>query len=82
MYGIMYGMRKTTLYLPDDLKESLERLSEEEGRSEAEIIRVALRSAVRSAAPPPPRIPLVQRGLGDPRAAEHVDRLLRGFGRR
>ena len=31
----MYGMTKTTVYLPDELKEDLERLAKSEGRSEA-----------------------------------------------
>jgi hypothetical protein len=78
----MYGMKKTTLYFPEDLRASLERLSAEQGRSEAEIIRQALRSAVDKAAPPKPRLPLTTRGLGDPSVAERVDELLDGFGER
>lgn len=79
-YGTMYGMRKTTVYLPDDLKAALERLAESEQRSEAEIIREALRSAVSNRGSPPPRIPLTQVGLGDPTIAERTDELLEGFG--
>jgi plasmid stability protein len=79
-YGIMYGMRKTTVYLPDDLKAALERLAAREQRSEAEIIREALRSAVSNRGSPPPRIPLAQVGLGDPTIAERIDELLEGFG--
>ena len=74
-------MRKTTLYLPDELKASIQRIAERESRSEADVIRAALRSAVETAAPPRPRIPLVSAGLGDPSAAERVDELLEGFGR-
>jgi Arc/MetJ-type ribon-helix-helix transcriptional regulator len=81
-YGIMYGMRKTTVYLPDDLKVSLERLAASEQRSEAEIIREALRSAVSDRGSPSPRIPLSPRGLGDPTIAERTDELLEGFGSR
>jgi len=76
----MYGMRKTTVYLPDDLKAALERLAESEQRSEAEIIREALRSAVLSRGSPVPRIPLTSVGLGDPTIAERTDELLEGFG--
>ena len=79
-YGKMYGMRKTTVYLPDDVKESLERMATEEDRSEAEIIREAIRTAVLNRMRPRPRVPLTARGLGDPKAAERVDSLLEGFG--
>lgn len=81
-YGIMYGMRKTTVYIPDDLKAALERLAESEQRSEAEIVREALRSAVADRGFPSPRIPLSTKGLGDPTIAERTDELLDGFGSR
>jgi len=79
-YGKMYGMVKTTVYLPEDLKASLERLAAEQGRSEAELIREAIRALVGSGAPARPRIPLVATGLGDPNAAERIDEFLDGFG--
>lgn len=74
-------MRKTTLYLPDDLKASVERMAEESGASEAEIIRGALRDAVSRREAPRPRIPLIETGLGDPTLATRVDELLEDFGR-
>jgi Arc/MetJ-type ribon-helix-helix transcriptional regulator len=74
-------MRKTTLYLSDELKTSIERLAEDEGLSEAEVIRGALRDAVARATRPRPRIPLVATGLGDPTIAARADELLDGFGR-
>jgi len=80
MYGMMYGMKKTTLYLPDALKRDLERLSVAESRSEAEIVREAVRDAVARHARPEPRIPLTGAGLGDSTASERVDELLDGFG--
>ncbi len=73
-------MHKTTVYLPDDLKASLERMAEEEQRSEAEIIRTAVRAAVTMRQRPRPRVPLTSRGLGDPTVAERVDELLERFG--
>lgn len=76
----MYGMVKTTVYLPEELKASLERKSANEGRSEAELIREAIARLVSTEAPRP-TIPLVEQGLGDPTAAERVDELLRDFGR-
>jgi predicted transcriptional regulator len=82
MYGIMYGMTKTTVYLPDDLKASLKRMAEDEGRSEAEIIREAIHAAVNKRRGARPQVPLIPRGLGDPSLAGRVDELLEGFGRR
>jgi predicted DNA-binding protein len=37
----MYGMKKTTVYLPEDLKSALGRVAAQKGRSEAELIREA-----------------------------------------
>lgn len=82
MYGIMYGMKKTTVYLPEALKASLEKMAAEEDRSEAEIIRAAIEVAIDSRLRPKPRIPLTAESFGDPRAAEKVDELLEGFGSR
>ena len=73
-------MIKTTVYLPDDLKASLERLAAEGNRSEAELIREAIRLRVEREARPRPRVPLGDRPLGDPEASERVDELLVGFG--
>lgn len=74
-------MHKTTLYLPTDLKLSIERLAREEGVPEAEVIRQALRAAVADRPRPRPRVPLVETGLGDPSVARRTDELLDGFGR-
>lgn len=73
-------MKKTTLYLPDDLKDKVERVAIREGKSEASVIRDAIEAAVTYAAPEP-RIPLIATGLGDPSIAERVDELLEDFGR-
>ena len=85
MYGTMYGImarKKTTIYLPDDLKAGIERIAEREGISEATIIREAVTWALQRYTPPAPRIPLVDYGLGAPDMAERVDDYLdAGFGR-
>jgi Arc/MetJ-type ribon-helix-helix transcriptional regulator len=75
-------MRKTTVYLPDELKARLERCAREQGRSEADVIRAALAEYTARNGRPRPRLPLV-RGTGVPtNIAEHVDELLaEGFGR-
>jgi metal-responsive CopG/Arc/MetJ family transcriptional regulator len=74
-------MRKTTIYLPDELKRRLEEVARSTGRPEAAVIRDAINSAIREATGPRPRVPLMKRGLGDPTIAENVDELLERFGR-
>jgi predicted transcriptional regulator len=76
----VYGVRRTTVYLPDELKARLEQAAQEERRTEAEIIRESLEAALARRARPVPRIPLVSTGLGRSDAAERVDDLLDGFG--
>jgi hypothetical protein len=75
-------MRKTTIYLPDELKAGLERVSEVSGRSEAELIREAVGELVQRSVPPRPRLPLF--ASGDPELAERVakrpEEELAGFG--
>lgn len=79
MYGMIYGMKRTTVYLPDDLKVALERAAEAQGKSEAEVIRSALIAATADQAHPRPRLPLFE--SGDPTLAEQVDEVLaEGYG--
>lgn len=71
-------MKKTSVYLPDDLKTALERAATRSGRSEAEVIRWALERFVHTTEPPPsdsrarrpvpggPRLVGVGVGPGDP----------------
>lgn len=74
--GTIYGMaRKTTVYLPDDLKAAVERDARRLGLSEAEVIRRAIAGAVQR---PRPRVGIIE---GEP-IAERVDELLSGFGER
>lgn len=75
---MMYGMEKTTIYLPKDLKRAMGRLAAERGVTEAEIVREALRTLTARAAPPRPRLPLIE--SGKPELSEHVERALEGFG--
>jgi len=84
MYGIMYGImgrKKTTIYLPDELKKAVELVAGRERTSEAMVIRDAIQAAVDARRAPEPRIPLVATGLGAPDIAERVDEILNeGFG--
>jgi hypothetical protein len=74
----MYGMQKTTVYLPDELKRALGRSAKARGISEAELIREALRNIMAELPPPSPRMPLF--ASGQPDLAERVDAALEGFG--
>jgi len=71
-------MRRSTIYLPDELKRALERAAEREGISEATFIRRTLEHAVQAARPPKPRLPLFS--SGDRSLAERVDGALAPFG--
>ena len=74
-------MRKTTVYLPDALKERLERAARQGNVSEAELIRAAIDSFTRTSARPRPTLPLFE-SIGDAELAERVDEILAdGFGR-
>ena len=74
--GTIGGMsRKTTVYLPDDLKAALEREAQRRGCSEAQVIRDAVADAVDR---PRPRAGVID---AEPIAAR-ADELLAGFGQR
>lgn len=77
-YGMMYGMRRTTVYLPDDLKAALARAAKASGRSEAALIREGVERVTAATSRPRPRLPLFD--SGDPALAERADELLEGFG--
>lgn len=80
-YGIMYGMQKTTVYLPDALKAALSRAAAESGLSEADLIRTGVRLAIEQRTPPAPSVGIFGSGTAD--ASERVDELLAtGFGTR
>jgi len=74
----MYGMQKTTVYVPHKLKRSLARAAAARGCSEAERIREVLRAVTAQTTPPRPRLPLFK--SGKPRLGERVDEALAGFG--
>ena len=73
----MYGMPKTTLYLPDDLKHAIELEARRTSSSEAEVVRRVL-SRVLLTERPEPRGGLFK---GQEPVADRADELLEGFGR-
>jgi Ribbon-helix-helix protein, copG family len=78
IYGNLYGMQKTTVYIPSDIKSALGKLATARGLSEAEVIRQALRAVTAEIVPPRPRVPLFK--SGKPRLAEQMGDALKGFG--
>jgi hypothetical protein len=76
----MGGMEKTTVYLPDDLKQALRRTARASGKSEAELIREGIGLVTGTHRVAEPRLPLIE--SGQPDLAEHVDEALDGFGER
>ena len=71
-------MRKTTVYLPPELKRALKSVAAKRQCSEAELLREAVLRLTSDAEAPAPRLPLF-RSTG-PSIAEDVDRALEGFG--
>ena len=78
-YGTMYGVKRTTIYLPDELKSALARAAREDHRTEADLIREGVDLLLRSREPEP-RLPLF--ASGHPDLAEKAEELLAGFGER
>lgn len=74
----MYGMQKTTVYIPDDMKKALGKAAAARGISEASLIREALHAVTAQIPPPRPRLPLFK--SGKPHLAERMDESLSGFG--
>lgn len=76
-YGTMYGVQRTTIYLPEELKARIAEAARSRGVTEAEVIRSAVEQAL---ARPRPRGALF--ASGNPLDAERVDELLAetGFG--
>jgi hypothetical protein len=73
----MYGVKRTTIYLPEALKSSLARAAHEARRSEADLIREGVERLLQSRHADP-KLPLFTSGKPD--LAETVDELLAGFG--
>jgi len=72
-------MVKTSVYLPDELKDRLAQAAEVSGESEATIIRSALEHWLASMLRPRSKM-IGSLDFGDPLFAENVDEHLDGFG--
>lgn len=75
---MMYGMVRTTVYLPEASKAALERIAAQDGCTEAELIRRGVQQVIESRRRRTPRVPLFR--SSDPTLAERVDEHLQGFG--
>jgi plasmid stability protein len=71
-------VNKTTVYLPDELKQALRRMAASSGRSEADLIREAIAALTSTTDRVRPRGGLFT--SGDPSLSEHADDALAGFG--
>jgi hypothetical protein len=78
-YGMIYGMHRSTVYLPEELKAALRRTAAATGISEAELIREGVRRITRENAASP-RVAVIDSGIPD--LAENADSYLDGFGER
>jgi hypothetical protein len=74
----MYGMDKTTVYLPAELKAALRRAARRRNTSEADLIRQGIAMVTAEETPRSPRLPLFESGQRD--LAARTDELLSGFG--
>jgi hypothetical protein len=72
-------MVKTSVYLPDELKDRLAQAAEVSGESEATIIRSALEDWLARMVRPRSKM-IGSLDFGDPDFAEKVDEYLAGFG--
>ena len=78
MYGTMYGVKRTTVYFPDEMKTAIEREAERRGVTEAEVIRTAVRLALERPARRNHILPAIPEGVGESiagRAEELLDRM-------
>jgi ribbon-helix-helix CopG family protein len=70
-------MHRSTVYLPEELKDALRRTASATGMSEAELIREGVRRVTRDNSPQP-RVAVFDSGIPD--LAENADAYLEGFG--
>ena len=79
MYGMMYGVKRTTVYFPDEMKTAIEREAARRGVTEAEVIRGAVTSALRKRTRRRRITAAIPEGLNE-EIGTRVDELLDGLG--
>ena len=79
MYGIMYGVKRTTVYFPEEMKAAIEREAARRGVTEAEVIRDAVAALLADRKPRRRITPAIPEGLGE-EIGTRVDELLEGLG--
>lgn len=75
---MMYGVKRTTVYLPDEMKTGIEREAVRRGVTEAEVIRDAVWSTLQDRANRSQITPAIAEGIGEEigtRVDELLDRL-------
>lgn len=81
VYGTMYGVKRTTIYLTDEQKQGLEEIADRARRTEAELIREGVDHVLESnrlrRRKPRPLFTLNDPVLDNP---QRVDEALEGFG--
>ena len=78
MYGNVYGMERTTVYLTTAQRRALATTARATGKSEAQLIREGVEAVTSSHRVTEPTIPLFESGESD--LATRADDLLEGFG--
>ncbi len=80
-YGIIYGVKRTTIYLTDAQKQEIEALAGQTARTEADLIREGVDRMLEANRPrlrkPRPMFAFNDPVLDDP---DRVDEALKGFG--
>ncbi|MFV1961482.1 MAG: CopG family transcriptional regulator [Acidimicrobiia bacterium] len=71
-------MKRTTIYLPDEMKTAVEREAARRGITEAEVIRDAVQDHLNEAVTPMHDLPVFAEGFGV-EIATRVDELLEGM---
>ena len=74
----MSDVKRTTIYLPGELKARLELAARIQGRTESDVICEALERALGEQPVPRPRLPLAEPTSQTTNLAEQVDELLEG----